>query len=80
MAQPIELGADLPDLGRDHLTVRDQLILPLGARGGATGNSQHVTAVARQRHPVFIDPAQLVDFAFFNERGGLQDFLRGDAG
>jgi hypothetical protein len=54
MAEAVELGADLADLGGEKFIVVDQFVLAKRATGGPAGDAQQEGALAEARHALFV--------------------------
>jgi hypothetical protein len=78
MAEPVELGADLPDLGRQELVVPDHQVAPERAAGRRAGDAQREGALAEIRHGRLVDAADLVDLAGAHQPDGVEDLLGRD--
>jgi hypothetical protein len=75
--EPVELRADLAELGAHDLVVIHRAIRPHGAIG--LRNAQAEMAGAEQRHPGFVRAAELVHGAARDEVAGLEHLGRSDA-
>ena len=74
--EPVELRADLADFSAEQLVVRHDLIGAGRRPRRQTGNRQAEMALAGQRHPVFVDAAQLVNAALLNQVACFEHFIR----
>jgi hypothetical protein len=78
MPRPVELGADLADLGGQVLVVVDQLVGAERAAGGQARYRHAPTARAERRCVAGVNFAKRRDLALFHQRHGLEDqFGRG---
>ena len=69
MTEPVELGADLTDLGCQDFVMPDHLVLAVRAAGRGAGYAQRENALAKERHAVLIDAAKTVDLALLDQAG-----------
>jgi hypothetical protein len=76
MAQPVELGTRLADLGGQELVVTDQ---PVSAEPGAHRRDPDVeSALAVLRHRRLVDAANAVDLAVLDDLDGVENLGRRD--
>ena len=55
VGQPVELRADLADLGAEELVeVHEHVVLAEGAASGRAGNDHRIRALAKQRHAALV--------------------------
>ena len=73
MAQTVELGSHLTDLGGQELIVPHDLVRAEGAAGGRAGDAQREFARPEQRHLGRVFVAEFHRLALLDQRHGAQD-------
>jgi hypothetical protein len=76
VAEAVELRADLADLTAEHLIVVDKAVGAVRAAGRRAGDGKAEVPLAKERHAVLVDPAELIELAVLDQPGRFQDLLR----
>src|SRR5882762_3946737 len=78
MAEAIELGAGLANLGGQKFVMVDELVFAEGSASRTAGNTQQKGTLAKARHRLLVYPAHFVDFAVADPFGRVEHLCRGD--